>query len=208
MKIDKSYFDEEYFTKGTKSNYGPYQIAEDLNERCWAIAERFKPKRLLDLGCALGFFVAQFRMYGIDAYGIDVSHYAIEIGKKLNFYAGKYSEDKKDLSKNQDYSIGLDRYLFEASATDIPFPDKFFDLVVSWDVLEHIPEKDISKAMSELNRVAVKQYHSIATEVFDYDKDKSHITIKPLEWWQQFLPDAELHGSKGEFMEIKTKGGE
>jgi SAM-dependent methyltransferase len=198
MKITKEYFDEEYFTKGTKSNYGPYEIAYDTFERCNDIVERFNPKRILDVGCAYGFFVAQFRMMGIDAYGIDASHYAIETGRNTLFCVGKYDESKKDLVNNKDYKIDLNGYLFEAEAQKIPFPDKFFDMVVSWDTLEHIPEENIPEATKEIIRVGKKQYHMIGTKKYSWDKDESHITIKPLSWWKHYLPNAELHGSIGE----------
>ena len=196
--IDKSYFDEEYFTKDTKSNYGPYGPAHDLSQRCREIVGKYNPKRLLDVGCAYGFFVAQFRMWGIDAYGIDISPYAIKMGSQMNFYAGKFNESKKNIDQNKDPYVTINGYIFEADAQQIPFPDNFFDLLVSWDVLEHIPEENIPKVAKELNRLSTRQYHSIATKVFNWDKDKSHVTIKPLSWWKQYLPNAELHGSEGE----------
>ena len=189
--IDKSFFDHEYFMDGTKSNYGPYQIADDCFDRCIQIISKYHPNRLLDVGCAMGFFVAQFRFLGVDAYGIDISPFAIEVGKKLSF------QNKPKFGENLT-AMSLEKYLFEAEAKKIPFPNKFFDLVVSWDTLEHIPEKDILKVSKELNRVGEKQYHCIGTEILPTDKDKSHITIKPISWWAKVLTTADLIGSKGE----------
>ncbi len=186
MKIDKSYFDKSYFSDGTKSNYGPYQIAEDCFDRCTQVVEKYHPNRLLDYGCAMGFFVAQFRFLGVEAYGIDISKYAIDMGKSLDFC----------VSSNE--KLSLSDYLFENDGRHILFPDEFFDLSVSWDTLEHIPEKDIHIISGELNRVSKKQRHVIATKSEDWDKDKSHITIKPISWWRTYFPDAELYGSSGE----------
>jgi ubiquinone/menaquinone biosynthesis C-methylase UbiE len=41
----------------------------------------------------------------------------------------------------------------EASATDLPFPDRQFDLVTTWTVLQHIPPDRIGLACAELRRV-------------------------------------------------------
>jgi SAM-dependent methyltransferase len=42
-----------------------------------ALVEVLKPKRVLDVGCARGFHVLFFRKFGVEAYGIDISSYAI-----------------------------------------------------------------------------------------------------------------------------------
>jgi len=40
-----------------------------------------------------------------------------------------------------------------ASVTDIPLPDNSFDIVASFEVLEHIPYAQVQKALSEIRRV-------------------------------------------------------
>ena len=42
----------------------------------------------------------------------------------------------------------------EASATQLPFPDHSFDTVITWTVLQHIPNSLVGKALSEIRRVA------------------------------------------------------
>lgn len=44
----------------------------------------------------------------------------------------------------------------KASVTSIPFPDKAFDLVMCNEVLEHLDDNDLSKAISELSRCAAR----------------------------------------------------
>jgi len=44
----------------------------------------------------------------------------------------------------------------QASATDIPFPEKSFDLVLSSEMLEHLSDADLQKAVQELKRVSAK----------------------------------------------------
>jgi len=41
-----------------------------------------------------------------------------------------------------------------ASATQLPFPDHNFDVVITWTVLQHIPNSLVSNALSEIKRVA------------------------------------------------------
>jgi ubiquinone/menaquinone biosynthesis C-methylase UbiE len=41
-----------------------------------------------------------------------------------------------------------------ASATELPFPECSFDVVITWTVLQHVPNALIGKALNEINRVA------------------------------------------------------
>jgi ubiquinone/menaquinone biosynthesis C-methylase UbiE len=40
------------------------------------------------------------------------------------------------------------------SATELPFPDHSFDTVITWTVLQHIPNSLVGKALGEIKRVA------------------------------------------------------
>jgi 2-polyprenyl-3-methyl-5-hydroxy-6-metoxy-1,4-benzoquinol methylase len=42
------------------------------------IIEQSEPKTALDAGCAWGFLVEAFRKRGVEAYGVDISEYAIQ----------------------------------------------------------------------------------------------------------------------------------
>lgn len=42
----------------------------------------------------------------------------------------------------------------QASATELPFADHSFDTVITWTVLQHIPNSLVDKALSEIKRVA------------------------------------------------------
>ena len=80
----------------------------------------FRVSSILDVGCATGMSVWVFRrLLGLEAYGVDVSHYAITHG----------------LPAIRPYLAQVD-LTFEA----LSFPRTRFDLVVSHDTLEHIPE--------------------------------------------------------------------
>lgn len=70
--------------------------------------------RLLDVGCAVGVFLALAKEEGWDVCGVDVSEFAVSCAKKrcqAEVYAGELS--------------------------DLHFPAASFDVVTMWDVLEH-----------------------------------------------------------------------
>jgi ubiquinone/menaquinone biosynthesis C-methylase UbiE len=41
-----------------------------------------------------------------------------------------------------------------ASATELPFPNQSFDAVITWTVLQHVPNARIGTALNEIKRVA------------------------------------------------------
>lgn len=89
-----------------------------------------KPVKILDVGCSHGLAVEKMITQGIDAYGIDPSNTAIEYCKsrKLNT-------------------------CIVGSATEMPYSDNFFDIIVSSDTLEHILMNDLDKMAHEFKRI-------------------------------------------------------
>jgi len=100
----------------------------------------------------------------------------------------------KDLS-----SLGC---LVQGKAQDIPFSDNSFDLVVCTDVLEHIPEEDVGKCLSEIVRVS---RHDVLLEVHTswaiedlalrhspWRGRSLHETQKKKRWWKEMITSAGL----------------
>lgn len=89
------------------------RAAEEL--KGLVLAEQRPPARLLDMGCASGFFVAQASAAGFDVTGADASHWMIERAKQrcpgAKFAVG-----------------GLETLSFGPE----------FDVITLWDVLEHV----------------------------------------------------------------------
>lgn len=83
----------------------------------WAIARLPKQGRLLDIGCGEGVFVAYARRNGIDAYGVDFSKEAINLGRR--WYG---------LTTIYDYTLS------DLKQTDAL---KQFDMITLFEVLEH-----------------------------------------------------------------------
>lgn len=122
-----------------------YKVMYEIEDRYWwylglrhlteeaiklILKERDEKKlRILDAGCGTGANLVMFNKYG-EAYGFDFSFTALNYCKKRSL-------------KN----------LCCASIVSIPFPDDFFDLVISYDVLYYLEEKDLKRALFELSRV-------------------------------------------------------
>lgn len=166
MGFYDSLFDKEYFEEAQGSNYFGYVDLPVFKRRAEEIL-KLNPKRVLEIGCAKGFTVRHMCDLGIDAYGVDISAWAL---------------------KNCDESV-KNRLQWADVTADLPFGDKTFDLVVSWDVLEHIKEAHLFTAVREIVRVGVNQRHWITCEEYQIGCDATHFTIRPYSWWVATYPE-------------------
>lgn len=169
--IDASFYDEEYFTKGTKSGYGgqfsPYNenlyhnVMKPLAKKLTA---SYHPKNALDLGCARGYLVRALVEEGVDTQGIDVSTWAIQ---------------------NCDPSV-KDRVHVGTMVNLSQFQDNQFQLVTALDAFEHVEKSECLQAIAEACRVS-DQHIMIRVPIHDNGKDPSHVNIQSIQWWiQQF----------------------
>lgn len=95
--------------------------------------ERWRGKRVLEVGVGLGTDFVRFARAGADATGIDLTEAAVGAVR-----------DRMALE-------GLEADLRVADAEELPFPDGSFDLVYSWGVLHHTPNTE--RALAEVRRV-------------------------------------------------------
>jgi hypothetical protein len=127
------------------------------------IIEDFHPRTVLDAGCAWGFLVECLRNRGVDAWGVDISEYAIEhVQPEIRPYCqvGSLSEPLPE-----------------------PLP-KQFDLVVTIEVLEHMPEDIGKRAVEMLCGVTKDVLCSASHQDF---KEATHLNVQmPAYWVQQF----------------------
>lgn len=85
--------------------------------------------RWLDVGCSAGFVVRAAADMGFEAHGVEVESAAVEYGRE----AMKLTNLRCGFLENQDY------------------PDRFFDVISLYDVIEHVP--DLNRLVTELARI-------------------------------------------------------
>lgn len=76
-------------------------------------------------------------------------------GRIINCLISKY-DLIVGLERSQEALRNIKTQKVNGSIDSIPFPDKSFDLVICCEVLEHLPLKVYSKAIKEIERVAIK----------------------------------------------------
>jgi SAM-dependent methyltransferase len=142
-----------------------FEMAEII-ERC------FKPKRVLEVGCAAGPTVYHLNTYfDTEAHGIDVSAWAVQ--NRLHPNIGHATADK------------------------LPFPDGHFDVVFSCHMIEHLTTETLDASIREMTRVCTGdgiQFHLLPilgsgpyTDIFGsivgLRKDETHHLLHRREWW-------------------------
>ena len=162
-------YDEFYFAQGCGE---PYERSDVWLNLFSSFADRIQreinPGSALDAGCAMGFLVEKLRERDIEAWGIDISQYAI----------GKVAP-------------AVQEFCWVGSITE-PFPRRY-DLIVSIEVLEHLPSQDAEKAVSNL--CAFSDDILFSSTPYDY-KEASHFNVQPVEYW------AELFAKEGFYRDV------
>jgi len=156
-------YNKKYFAGSRKFQ----KDGERLTELAYYIM-RTSPKKVLDVGCGLGFLVNKLRDLGVEAHGVD---FALALKE---FY--------------------WDKPWFSISeAKNLPFKDKEFDVVFSSDFLEHLPEENIDVVVSEMKRVGKVVLARVAYEdKLTQRQAMYHLTNKPEDWWKEKLKGVEL----------------
>jgi len=161
MKEIHELYNAYYFRHGCGEI--PYARTEVWLQHFQGIAEqivkRIGPRRVLDVGCAMGFLVEALRAHGVEAFGIDVSEYAVQ-------------QIREDIRP----------YCWVGSVTD-PLPGRY-DLIVCIEVLEHLPPPQAQRAVHHLCQVADDILFSSTPE--DY-KEWSHLNVQPPEYWAELF---------------------
>lgn len=158
-------FDKEYFEDGIrtgKSLYEKYRWLPEIAFSRACIIKRLYPNmRILDYGAAKGYIVYALRLMGVDAYGYDISKYAIKNCKpeiKNYMYINKYG-----------------------------IPD--IDIVFGKDTLEHIPyeliKDELGWIFDKCSRACflVPFGENGRYRIGEYSYDRTHIICENEEWW-------------------------
>lgn len=151
----------EFYNKVHKSNHR--FTGADIH---WNLALVNYPNfgRALDVGCGNGEVIAELREKKHSVWGIDIARSLKDVWKKKE----------------------IEQYCKIASARKIPFEDNYFDFVVCFNTLEHIPEWDIAESIKEIARVGSDKFFFVIATSQELRPTKgydAHICVKSLDWW-------------------------
>jgi len=130
-----------------------------FNNMAEAITRQIDPRTVLDAGCAMGILVEALRQRGVEAWGVDISQYAI-----------------------QNVPPKLQPYCRLGSVVD-PF-ERSYDLIVCIEVLEHLPPAEAERAVANLCRHSADILFS--STPLDY-QEPSHFNVQPPEYWAELF---------------------
>ena len=150
-------FNREYYAVGLGDS--PYERSGPWLHLFHGMADHIKeeiqPQSVLDAGCAMGMLVECLRDLGIEAFGFDISDYAL-------------AQARDDIKE----------FLWEGSVTD-PLLRRY-DLIVAIEVLEHMPSEMAKQAIENLCAHTDQILFSSTPDDFS---EPTHINVQPPESW-------------------------
>jgi protein-L-isoaspartate(D-aspartate) O-methyltransferase len=153
-------FDFDYWDGSRETGYGGYKYDGRWRKVADAMVATYSIKpgmRVLDVGCGKSFLLHDFAeaVPGVEIAGIDISKYAIEHAM----------DDVKP-------------FVQVANANKLPFPDKYFDLVISITTLHNLYNYDLHAALKEIERVS-RGGKYICVEAYRNEREKVNLM-----YWQ------------------------
>jgi len=154
-------FDYDYWDGDRRICYGGYKyIPGYWEEVAIKMIKNYKlptNAKILDIGCGKGFLLYEFTKLipNGEFKGIDISEYAIRNSK----------EEVKD-------------FLTLGNADSLPYPDDYFDLVISINSLHCLHAYELEKALKEMERVGKKDKY-LCVESFRTEEEKANLL-----YWQ------------------------
>ncbi len=128
-------FGQEYFDGDRKYGYGGFRYDGRWKSFAGKLIRHYGLKpgmSVLDIGCAKGFLLHEFKQLKpeLEVAGLDISAYAIAHGME-----------------------SVTPFMRLGNAMELPFPDKYFDLVLCVNTLHNLCLPDLFKALREIQRV-------------------------------------------------------
>lgn len=181
LSVDDTPYSEDYFERGVEkglSLYTDYRwMGRPTIDMCNRIAEYIDlaaGDAVLDFGCAKGFVVKALRVLGYQAWGTDISRYAIDC---VDPDVAQYCWWTRRMD--------VDGLVPPSAAAAW----SAYDSVIAKDVLEHIPAAqlpDLLRALAEVSRslfVAVPLGDGERYFIEEYELDRTHVVRQPTDWW-------------------------
>lgn len=118
-----------------------------------------KGRKVLEVGCGIGSIANELTSQGCDVMGTDISNSAIEHGRK------KYPD--------AELKVGV--------AEMLEFEDSSFDVVLSFDVFEHL--KDVDRHLEEVMRILISDgYYLLQTPNKYFNSVYETVKTRSLQW--------------------------
>lgn len=183
-------FNEDYYERGVEKRVSGYTNYSYMPTRSYEEASTFNNianGKVLDYGCAKGYLVHALRQLGTDAWGYDISEYAVE----------NAHPPVKDYINS-------------------PIQPDTFNFVICKDVMEHIPEEQIPTALADMKSkmargslvlFVIPLGDNNTFRIREYELDVTHVTKKDEDWWVNTFRDNGLtvYNFKYKLGDIKKK---
>lgn len=170
-------FGKDFFDGDRKNGYGGFnymprfwQPVIPTFQEYWGLSGE---SSLLDVGCAKGFMMYDLSLLipGITVKGIDISSYAIENAVE-----------------------SMRAHVSVANATDLPFEDNSFDVVISINTVHNLERDECAKALQEIERVSRGKSY-ITVDAYRNEEEKKRMfdwnltakTIMSVDEWKEFF---------------------
>jgi 2-polyprenyl-3-methyl-5-hydroxy-6-metoxy-1,4-benzoquinol methylase len=172
--IAVEWYDRDYFETGIKSNWDrgySWEVFGGLFRDTAAYLAELLPEaaRYLDAGCAKGLLVRALRERGKEAWGVDGSPWAIENADP----AARPFVTRADVATHE--------------------PERAYDVVTAFNLLAHLTE---AQALAFLRRVRPRVGTAFVATIPTFqpgrdeapgNRDASHVTRQPREWWMELF---------------------
>jgi ubiquinone/menaquinone biosynthesis C-methylase UbiE len=153
-------WDFDYWDGSRQTGYGGYKYDGRWRTVADAMVKQYGLKagdRVLDVGAGKGFLLHDLAhaVPGLDVAGIDISKYGIEHAVE-----------------------SVKPHLKYGTAANLPWPDDYFDLVISVNTLHNLYIADLFSALREIQRVG-KGYKFVVVEAYRNEREKMNLL-----YWQ------------------------
>lgn len=180
MGSDYESFGFDYFdNKSLGVGYQGYKYDERYESAVKKMINYYGLKqgsKVLELGCAKGYILVEFKKQGMDVTGLDISKYAV----------------------SRAHPEVIDNILVCDVTKCLPFRNSYFDLIISKELFPHISEGKIEFVIKEIMRCSKNTFAEIqcAGENREnlYKWDKTHKILWNTQEWKDFLKKVGYNG--------------
>lgn len=122
-EVDRKLYESENFSSYAFLHRGIYRLRKVHEEFIKSLGdlEKYRNKKILDIGCGEGSLLKYLESLGLDVYGIDIDSKSIDAAKKYN-------------SLKNVYNMSVEEFVDYALKNGLRF-----DIITFFDVIEHNP---------------------------------------------------------------------